>query len=197
MEDYKITMKVQNGWICELIEEAGYTSIPSFCMAHGLIPSTVYRIIRPKAQLFGKKGQWFKSVTDLAQALGKLPEDLFSPKQLEPIRDNKLTVFCSQRQMESVPDHQALPGELMDIKEMRGKIDEVLATLPDMDAIVIRNEFGLDTEYGHTKTMREIGSMLNVGSERARQIRNRGLHRLRNPNRLRRLEGFLGFLVMK
>jgi|YelNatPaOPRAMG01_1025707.scaffolds.fasta_scaffold00944_3 RNA polymerase primary sigma factor len=72
---------------------------------------------------------------------------------------------------------------------LREEVQKVLKTLTDKEREVLEARFGL--KDGKPKTLEEIGQMLNVTRERARQIEARALRKLRHPLRSRKLKDFL------
>src|SRR2546428_237393 len=68
-------------------------------------------------------------------------------------------------------------------------IEEVLATLKEREAKILRLYFGLEGQ--EPMTLEEIGSLLGITRERARQIKEKALARLRHVSRARALESFL------
>ena len=72
--------------------------------------------------------------------------------------------------------------EVNDIQMYCSKIvDEVLHTLNPREEACLRERFGLDSGKG--KTLKECGSILNVTTERVRQIEAKALRKLRHPSR--------------
>lgn len=77
-------------------------------------------------------------------------------------------------------------GKGNDIQMYSSKIiDEVLHTLDPRREVCIRERFGLDSVSG--KTLKECGSILNVTTERARQIEAKALRELRHPSRSKQI----------
>ena len=68
-------------------------------------------------------------------------------------------------------------------------IEEVLGTLKEREAKILRLYFGLDGP--EPMTLEEIGSLLGITRERVRQIKEKALSRLRHVSRARALESFL------
>lgn len=81
------------------------------------------------------------------------------------------------------------PQEVSLRNEMRDAIMEVLSTLDPKEAKVIAMRFGLLD--GREYTLEEVGEALGVTRERARQIENRAIRRLRHPSRSQKLIDFL------
>ncbi|HVZ80775.1 MAG TPA: RNA polymerase sigma factor RpoD [bacterium] len=72
---------------------------------------------------------------------------------------------------------------------LQEQITEVLGTLKEREAEVLRLRFGL--EDGHPHTLEEVGNTFKVTRERVRQIEAKALRKLRHPSRSRKLKGFL------
>ena len=68
-------------------------------------------------------------------------------------------------------------------------IDEVLMTLRDREAMVLRMYYGLDGS--EPMTLEEIGAEFGVTRERIRQLKDKAIMRLRHVSRARILESFL------
>ena len=78
-----------------------------------------------------------------------------------------------------LPDPHAVEPERRMVREsLRTAIEASLADLPPREAAVVRRYFGLG--HGHDEDLGQIGRSLGVSRERARQLRDRGLARLRS-----------------
>jgi RNA polymerase primary sigma factor len=73
-------------------------------------------------------------------------------------------------------------------EDLSTSIDEALAHLRDREALVLRLYFGLDGS--EPMTLEAIGDQLGVTRERVRQIKERGLSKLRRSTAAPRLESF-------
>lgn len=69
------------------------------------------------------------------------------------------------------------PDEALESEDMVGEVDRVLASLPMREADVLRWSFGLGGR--EPMSLEEIGQRLEVTAERVRQLRDRGMRRLR------------------
>lgn len=74
----------------------------------------------------------------------------------------------------------------------RQMLTDSMAGLRPIEQEVLRRRFGLD---GDEETLAEIGSTMNRGPERVRQIEARALRKLRHPSRSRALRPFLDVRV--
>jgi transcriptional regulator with XRE-family HTH domain len=80
------------------------------------------------------------------------------------------------------------PGEEVSLK---AAVADVLYSLTDREAFVLRRRYGLDPEGGDSHTLAEIGLELGVTGNRVMQIENKALRKLRHPTRTRKLRDFL------
>ena len=101
---------------------------------------------------------------------------------LTPGEDNKLLDYLPDTQ-NAGPDQETFERALTD------SIEEVLSTLKDREAKILRLYFGLEGQ--EPMTLEEIGSMMGITRERVRQIKEKALARLRHVSRARALESFL------
>lgn len=86
-----------------------------------------------------------------------------------------------------VPDlNQETPEEKVRRDATKQAIDDILGTLSDREKLVIQMRFGLEDGTGHT--LDEIGKVLGVTRERARQIEAKAMQKLRNPLRANQLK---------
>jgi RNA polymerase primary sigma factor len=80
------------------------------------------------------------------------------------------------------------PGEHVDQRLLRDRINEVLRSLAPREREVIELRFGL--KDGTPRTLDEVARQYGITRERIRQIEARGLLKLRQPTRSQRLEEF-------
>ncbi|MCQ2911176.1 MAG: RNA polymerase sigma factor RpoD [Clostridia bacterium] len=83
-----------------------------------------------------------------------------------------------------------LPASAAAYTMLREQLNEVLDTLTDREAKVLRLRFGLDD--GKSRTLEEVGKEFNVTRERIRQIEAKALRKLRHPSRSKKLKDYLG-----
>ena len=72
---------------------------------------------------------------------------------------------------------------------LKEQLEEVLQSLTEREAKVLRLRFGLDD--GRQRTLEEVGQEFEVTRERIRQIEAKALRKLRHPSRSRKLKDFL------
>ena len=86
-----------------------------------------------------------------------------------------------------VPDVNSLsPEQIVMEKELKNSVDEILDTLSPREKQVIKLRYGLEDGIGHT--LEDIGKVLGVTRERARQIEAGAMRKLRQPLRANALK---------
>ena len=89
-----------------------------------------------------------------------------------------------------IPDDDApAPADAASHTLLKEQLEDVLASLTDREAKVLRLRFGL--EDGRPRTLEEVGKEFDVTRERIRQIEAKALRKLRHPSRSKKLKDFL------
>ena len=97
----------------------------------------------------------------------------------KPIHDEDTTLI------DLMPDKdQAPPDAAMFHNALRDEVNDLLHTLDNREADVIRLYFGLD---GSSWTLQAIANKYSLTRERVRQIKEKALRKLRHPSRGRKL----------
>lgn len=92
--------------------------------------------------------------------------------------------------LDVLPNEQQPPPDTDLMQEsLRTEVKQVLTTLSDREAEVIKLYFGID---GNSLTLEEIGEKFNLTRERVRQIKEKAIRRLRHQSRSKSLRAFLG-----
>ena len=68
------------------------------------------------------------------------------------------------------------------------EVEDVLNTLSEREAKIIRLRFGIDS--GYPRTLEEVGKMFDVTRERVRQIEAKAIRKLRHPSRAKMLKDY-------
>jgi len=94
------------------------------------------------------------------------------------------------RLLDILPNDMQPPPDSELIREsLRVEVMQVLTTLSQREAEVIKLYFGLD---GQCLTLEEIGEKFNLTRERVRQIKEKAIRRLRHASRSKALRAYLG-----
>lgn len=84
---------------------------------------------------------------------------------------------------------QTSPYDATSKRLLKENVGEVLSTLSDREARVLRMRFGLDSP--RPMTLEEVGQKFGVTRERIRQIEAKALRKLKHPSLRKRLQDFL------
>jgi len=97
--------------------------------------------------------------------------------------DDFRLIDALHNQDQELPDHEATKVSLSN------EIEKLLDTLSPSEKEVIKLYFGIGHDTSHT--LEEIGKRVHLTRERVRQIKQKGLRRLRNSYRSKKLKSFL------
>ncbi len=84
---------------------------------------------------------------------------------------------------------QPLPDDVLNSDSLKIEIEDVLNTLSEKEAKVIKLYYGLEGE--RPLTLEEIGEVFNLTRERVRQIKKKAIRRLRHASRSQYLRKYL------
>ncbi len=122
------------------------------------------------------------SVADIHETIKIAGRHLSVDQPLPQNEDNRLLDVLPNDQ-QPAPDHQLM------LESLRIEIENLLSTLPDREAEVLRLFYGIGTP---ALTLEEIGERFNLTRERVRQIKEKAIRRLRHSNRCQSLKAYLG-----
>lgn len=88
-----------------------------------------------------------------------------------------------------IADSAPSPYDTASRQLLKDNIEEVLTTLSEREANVLRYRFGLGGE--HPMTLEEVGRKFGVTRERIRQIEAKALRKLKHPSRRKKLQDYL------
>ncbi len=89
-----------------------------------------------------------------------------------------------------IPDDDAPePADAASLMMLKETLNEVLSSLTEREAKVLKLRFGL--EDGRSRTLEEVGKEFEVTRERIRQIEAKALRKLRHPSRSKKVKDFL------
>ena len=164
------------------------------------------RIVRLPLNRVGALNKIGKKFSELEQAYEREPTAAELAEQLDmSVAEIAETIKISGRHLSvDAPFVQGEDNRLLDIlpndlqpppdselmrESLRVEVQQVLTTLSQREAEVIKLYFGLE---GVTLTLEEIGEKFNLTRERVRQIKEKAIRRLRHASRSKALRSYLG-----
>ena len=85
-------------------------------------------------------------------------------------------------------EHTPGPADATSNALLAEALKEILGTLTEREADVLRMRFGMYD--GRTHTLEEVGQIFGVTRERIRQIENKAIRKLRHPSRAKKIRDF-------
>jgi RNA polymerase primary sigma factor len=153
---------------------------------------TLHRIGKKTAMLLQELGRQ-PTPAEIAEGMDISMEEVqktLSISQAHLSLDAPMTPGEDNRLLDYLPDTQNAGSDSETFEHaLTEGIEEVLATLKEREAKILRLYFGLDGP--EPMTLEEIGTLLGITRERVRQIKEKALSRLRHVSRARSLESFL------
>lgn len=101
-----------------------------------------------------------------------------------PVGDEEDTTIGSFVEDDNTPG----PADATSNTLLSEALSEILGTLTDREADVLRMRFGMYD--GRTHTLEEVGQIFGVTRERIRQIENKAIRKLRHPSRAKKIKDF-------
>ncbi|OGU70193.1 MAG: RNA polymerase subunit sigma [Ignavibacteria bacterium RBG_16_34_14] len=89
-----------------------------------------------------------------------------------------------------VNEEQPSPDVTLMGESLKNEVQNVLSTLSEKEADVLRLYFGINSE--RSATLEEIGEKFNLTRERVRQIKEKAIRTLRHAQRTKNLKAYLG-----
>ena len=101
-----------------------------------------------------------------------------------PVGDEEDTTIGSFMEDDNTPS----PVDATSNTLLAEALHEILGTLTEREADVLRMRFGMYD--GRTHTLEEVGQIFGVTRERIRQIENKAIRKLRHPSRAKKIRDF-------
>ena len=164
------------------------------------------RTIRIPVHMVETINKLYRTSRLLMQQLGREPTAEEIGEELEIDADRVREIFKIAQEVTSleapvgedqesflgdfIPDESQLsPVDQASKQLLKDHLDEVLATLSDREARVLKLRFGL--EGNKQMTLEEVGKVFGVTRERIRQIEAKALRKLKHPSRRKKLQDYL------
>lgn len=164
------------------------------------------RTIRIPVHMVETINKLYRTSRRLMQELGREPtaEEIGDELELEPERVREIFKIAQEVTSLQTPvgddkesmlgdfipdDKQLSPVDQASKQLLKVHLDEVLDTLSEREARVLKLRFGL--ERNKQMTLEEVGRVFGVTRERIRQIEAKALRKLKHPSRRKKLQDYL------
>ena len=164
------------------------------------------RTIRIPVHMFETINKVYRTSRRLMQSLGRepTPEEIGEELELEPDKVREIFKIAQDTTSLEAPvgddgesflgdfipdENQPSPVDAASKQLLKDHLDEVLDTLTDREAKVLKLRFGL--EASKQMTLEEVGKVFGVTRERIRQIEAKALRKLKHPSRRKKLQDYL------
>lgn len=164
------------------------------------------RTIRIPVHMVETINKLYRTSQKLMQELGRepTPEEIGAELDLPPDKIREIFKISQETTSLEAPvgeeeesmlgdfiadESQLTPVDAASKQLLKDHLEEVLSTLSEREAKVLRLRFGI--EDGTAKTLEEVGRVFGVTRERIRQIEAKALRKLRHPSRRKKLQDYL------
>lgn len=192
--DVRVEVRFRNNLILRAMKEAGIKTIKELSDRSRVPYTLVCALIGMRAPACRRTGEWSRAAVDVATALHKEPEEIFSWLQRHRHLDRSVFALgevASEALLVSVPTD---PERQLLQYELRNKISGLLNGLNAREKQIVQMRFGFEP-YCREHTYDEIGKVLGVTKSRIDMITRRALRRLRHPAIVKTLRPYVGVLA--
>jgi DNA-binding CsgD family transcriptional regulator len=198
---YRVKVTVRNNLLLSAIEAAGYKTQAEFARAADINVVSLNALVAFREPPIKNDGEFSPIAMRVMEVLGAAPTDLWTEKQLSmrldrntgqfTVGEERLKAIMSDAlRRQSVPALSApAPEDTAASNELRDAVENVLGSLSEREAFVIRSRFGIGN--GNEQTRDEIAKSLNVTGERVAQIERKALRILRHPSHVQKIAWFI------
>lgn len=185
MSDYTVTIKVANGRIRSAMRNAGFKTVAELCRQAGLSQTEVGRLLNLKSAPLDQEGNWRSMVLKLADALGVMPDDLFSSAQRTmAVTKNFVTKFVSEDEVHRIAAAEMNAARLEFLQDNAAlqeleEEDKVSLCESMMAEVLTSRQASVLRARMNGESLEDVGSRLDVSRERVRQIENKAIRKLR------------------
>lgn len=164
------------------------------------------RTIRIPVHMVETINKLYRISRRLVQELGRepTPEEIGTEVEIDPDRVREIFKIAQETTSLEAPvgeDQESILGDFIPDESqlspvdqaskqlLKDHLDEVLGTLTEREAKVLKLRFGL--EGTKQMTLEEVGRVFGVTRERIRQIEAKALRKLKHPSRRKKLQDYL------
>lgn len=184
MSDYRVNIKVRNARLLRAIEQAGHQPGQKFARLVGIgYGDRLLPYLNLKRTPFDENGDLRPCAEQLCVFFNRLPGELWSEEQRYPLTTNSAEVELSGTAVHELlagPASCTDPAALLEQREAIQAVDDLLDTIPEREAEILRLRFGIDCQ---PMPLEDMAKAKGYTRERIRQIEMKALAKLRKPCR--------------
>lgn len=198
MKELEIEVRVRNNLLKARRLDLGYTQ-QQLALTIGVTTSTYNGLESMRDMPTLSNGKWRPAALCIAAFFDVEPEALWPPdvcaiKKTTAVRHVNVVDVPGLAGIGQHTARSMLPADdddgLVTALHRSRDIAKVVSTLPAREEFCVRSYFGLDQA---PMTFEEIGNAIGRDRERARQIFEKGMRKLRHPSRTRYLRSFIEY----
>lgn len=171
MKEYRVEIKVKNNKILNKMSELGIASVKELAKSINSTEQACGSIINLRVSPYNRNNEFKLVVIRMAELFGCLPEDLLTKEQIEGFYTKNKIRFESDL------------SDLQIAKRKEEKLDFTDNELIEkcLDTLTPREKHVIQCRFYESLTLEETAACIDVTRERARQIENKAIKKLRNP----------------
>lgn len=177
MKDYRIEIKVKNNLLWNAMQKKGIKNAAQLARVTGLAPGTVGDYLNLKENVYDRYGNYKNSFESICNYFNMMPVDLYPEERMsDPLLKNTGSVEVSGAELKQLSGVEADPLALIHQEQVQDAVHKLIDRFTPRQAKVIKMKHGIN---GKEHTYQEIGDELGVCANRARQIHETVLRRMR------------------
>lgn len=183
MKDYRIEIKVKNNLLWNAMQSKGIKNVAQLSKELNLNPSLIGRYLNLKENVYDRYGNYKNSFERICNYFNMMPVELYPEERMnDPLLKNTGSVEVSGAELKQLSGIEADPLALIHQEQVQYAVHKLIDLVSKREAKVIRMKHGIgDREH----TFEEIGHELGVSKDRARQIHEAAVRRMRYSQRLK------------
>jgi DNA-directed RNA polymerase sigma subunit (sigma70/sigma32) len=142
----------------------------------------VGRYLNLVENVYDREGNYKETFQKICDYFDMMPADLYPVERMrDPLLSNRGAVEISETELKQLNGVEADPIALVHQEQVQDAVHRLIDLINPREAKAVRMRAGID---GREHTYEEIGNELGVGKQRARQIYEKALRRMRYGPRL-------------
>lgn len=182
MKDYKVELKVKNGYLHSMMDMHGIRTVSELSRESGVTQSSLAEISNLKTTAFNANGELRRSVDGLCKYFCCEVYDLFPPQHINsPLEKSAFIAYTNRNQLAQVEQMAADPYMLVSDSEV--EFNDII----DAESVTPREKVILKMVFEQGMTKRAVALKFNISGNRVRQILAKAIRKLKHPVNKKRI----------